>query len=264
MNFRTYLNPIRVVLAAASFIAVSGQAVAAELPSLSTFAEKTFAVPEGTIADKLVSSRFPQAKFEYYRSVSDAAAALGAGKVDVVAYDEPILKNIAAKSAGELVVLPEMLTVDEYGFGVRPGDAALKQSIDTVLAALRKDGVYAAMRKRWLPDSGAPAVMPEIPLTGKNGVLRLGTAAVTEPFSFVDARQQVTGFDIELAHRIAQQQGKTLEIVNMGFGELIPALLAGKVDLIGACITISPERSEKILFSDSYYTGGIGALVHNP
>ena len=50
----------------------------------------------------------------------------------------------------------------------------------------------------------------------------------------------------------------------MEFGELIPALLSGKVDLIGACITISPERSEKILFSDAYYTGGIGALVRKP
>ena len=106
--------------------------------------------------------------------------------------------------------------------------------------------------------------MPEIPLSGQNGVLRLGTAAVTEPFSFVDGTLQVVGFDIELARRVAQKQGKTLEVVNMDFGAMIPALIAGKVDMIGSCITITEERAKKILFSESYYTGGIAALVRKP
>ena len=95
-------------------------------------------------------------------------------------------------------------------------------------------------------------------------VLRLGTAAVTEPFSFIDGSQQVVGFDIELARRVAQKQGKTLEVMNMDFGAMIPALLAGKVDMIGACITVTEERAKKVLFSESYYTGGIAALVRQP
>ena len=45
----------------------------------------------------------------------------------------------------------------------------------------------------------------------RNAARRIGTAAVTEPFSFVDGSQQVVGFDIELAKRVAKQQGKTLE-----------------------------------------------------
>lgn len=103
--------------------------------------------------------------------------------------------------------------------------------------------------------------MPEIALSGGAGVLRLGTASVTEPFSFVDGSQRVVGFDIELARRVAQQQGKTLEVVNMDFGALIPALISGKVDMIAACITITEERAQKVLFSEPYYTGGIAALV---
>jgi polar amino acid transport system substrate-binding protein len=87
---------------------------------------------------------------------------------------------------------------------------------------------------------------------------------VTEPFSFIDGWQQVVGFDIELARRVAQKQGKTLEVMNMDFGAMIPALLAGKVDMIGACITVTEERAKKILFSESYYTGGIAALVRQP
>ena len=250
-------------LTAAAFLALSGCAEKSDITSLSQLADKTFAVPTGTAADTLVLSKFPQAKFQYFNSVHEAALAVKVGKAEAVAYDEPILKNIAAKSEG-LMVLPDMLTYDNYAFGVQPENKALKADIDAVIAELKQSGEYDTMQKRWLPKSGAPAAMPEIALSGGNGVLRLGTAAVTEPFSFIDGTQQVVGLDIELARRVAQKQGKTLEVMNMDFGAMIPALLAGKVDMIGACITVTEERAKKILFSESYYTGGIAALVRQP
>lgn len=237
-----------------------GCAQKAEITSLPQLADKSFAVPTGTAADTLVLSKFPQAKFQYFNTVLDAALAVKAGKADAVAYDEPILKNIAAKNDG-LKVLPEMITVNNYGFAVSPENRALKVAIDAVVKELRQGGGYDEMQARWFPKKGSPAAMPEIPVEGAAGVLKLGTAAVTEPFSFVDGSQQVVGFDIELAKRVAKQQGKTLEVVNMEFGSLIPALISGKVDMIAACITITDERAQKVLFSEPYYTGGIAALV---
>jgi polar amino acid transport system substrate-binding protein len=67
--------------------------------------------------------------------------------------------------------------------------------------------------------------------------------------------------DAEFAARVAAKLNRKLEIVNMDFGAMIPALIAGKVDMIGACITITDERKKSVLFSESYYTGGISALV---
>jgi polar amino acid transport system substrate-binding protein len=125
---------------------------------------------------------------------------------------------------------------------------------------LKASGKFEEMRKRWLPDHGEPAAMPEIS-TGTEGVLRFGTAAITEPFSFVDASHNVVGLDVEIAKLVAKRLNKKLEIVNMDFGAMIPALIANKVDMIGACITITEERSKKVLFSESYYTGGIAAIV---
>ena len=222
-----------------------------------------FAVPTGTVADKLVLSKYPQAKFQYFNSVLDAAMAVKAGKADAVAYDEPILKNIAAKHEG-LMVLPEMITVDNYGFAVQITNYDLKKKIDSVVAELKNNGTYAAMQQRWFPKSGKPAPMPEIPLAGTKGVLKLGTAAITEPFSFVDGSGKVVGFDIELARYVAQKLGKKLEVVNMNFGSLIPALTSGKVDVIAACITITEERAKSVLFSEPYYKGGIAVLVREP
>lgn len=234
-----------------------------DITSLSQLATKTFAVPTGTVADKLVLSKFPKANFKHFNTVLDCAMAVKAGKVDAAAYDEPILKNIAAKNEG-LVVLPDMITVDNYGFAVQLENRELKKAIDDVVADLKRDGTYDSMKSRWLPKTGKPAAMPEIPLDGTAGTLRLGTAAVTEPFSFVDGSNNVVGFDIELARHVARKLGKKLEVVNMDFGALIPALISGKVDMIAACITITPERAQKVLFSEPYYLGGIAALVREP
>jgi len=221
---------------------------------------KEFAIPTGTVADKLVLSKFPHATFKYFNSTLDAALAVKAGKADAVAYDQPILKNIAAKTGG-LTVLPEMITTDNYGFAVPQDKQELKKNMDLVISELRKNGVYDAMLQRWLPPSGNPAAMPEIASSGRKGVLKLGTAAITEPFAFVDGSRNIVGLDIELARYMAQKLEMKLEVVNMDFGALIPALISGKVDMIAACITITDERKKKVLFSEPYYTGGIAALV---
>lgn len=249
-----------IVLLISVFFMFSGCSKREKITQLKQLDGKEFAIPTGTAADKLVLSRFPNAKFKYFNSVLDASLAVQAGKADVAAYDEPILKNIAAKNKG-ITVLPEMVTRDNYGFAVQPDKQELKKAIDLVVSELKKTGTYDAMMQRWLPKSGNPAAMPDIKLSGTKGVLKLGTAAMTEPFSFMDGSQKVVGFDIELAHYVAQKLNMKLEVVNMDFGAMIPALMAGKVDMIGACITITEERAKKVLFSEPYYTGGIAALV---
>jgi polar amino acid transport system substrate-binding protein len=230
-----------------------------KITSLQQLSGKEFAVPTGTIADRLVQSRIPDAKFQYFNSALDAAMAVKAGKADAAAYDEPILRNIAAKTTG-VKVLSEKITTDEYGFAVRLDDHELKAAIDGVVSDLRLNGKYGEMLQRWLPQQGPPKPMPVIETSGDQ-VLRFGTSAVTEPFSFIDGSMQVVGMDIELASLVAKRLNKRLVVVNMEFGSLIPALVSGKVDMIGACITISSERAKKVLFSEPYYTGGISALV---
>lgn len=257
------LNKIRKsilsVLVIILLLTISSCSQREKITDFSQLAGKEFAVPTGTIADDLVRSKFPNAEFKYFNSVLDACIAVKGGKADAAAYDEPILKNIAAKNPG-LKVLPEMITTDNYGFAVRLEDFHLKNAVDSIVTELKANGEYQNMLKRWLPEQGNPAPMPEIE-EGTDGVFRFGTAAITEPFSFVDGSQEIVGLDIEIAALVAKKLNKKLEIVNMEFGAMIPALISNKVDMIGACITITEERAKKVLFSNPYYVGGIAALV---
>lgn len=221
---------------------------------------KTFAVPTGTAADQFVLKKYPDAVIEYYNSVLDCAIAVKDGKADAAVYDLPVLKNVAAKNEG-LRVLPELLFDDQYGFAVQLQNRKLKVVIDEVLAELRTNGTYDDMLRRWFPPRGTPAPMPIINLEGGNEVLRFGTAAVTEPMSFYDSARRVVGFDVEFATYIAAKLGRRLEIVDMEFGAMLPALIAGKVDMIGAGLSITKERAKTVLFSQSYYKSGIAVMV---
>lgn len=231
-----------------------------EVKHLNDLMESQFAVVTGTIADQLVWSKFPKAKCAYYNSPLEACVAVQKGIEVAAAYDEPILKNIMAQNPG-LTMLPDMITVDNYGMALRKTDTRLKMAADSLLDALKKDGRYDAMMARWFPKKGKPAPMPVMKWEGKNGTLTFGTSAVTEPFSFFNDKQEIVGFDVEFVSLLAQSQGMNLEIINMDFGSLIAALNSEKCDIIGACMTITEERAKSVLFTKPYYTGGIAVVV---
>jgi len=231
-----------------------------QIQDIEQLANSTFGVPTNTLAEQLILSRFPNAKFIQYESIWDAIPDLKTGKIQVAAYDEPILRSIALKNPG-ITLLEENITNDEYGFAVQLNNKALKESIDKVIASLKATGKYEEMDEHWFPKEGGQTTMPKFSQLKRNGILLFGTAPVTEPFSFKDDKGNIVGFDIELAHHIAEALGKDLQIVEMQFGEMIPNLEKGTVDMIGACITISEERAKRVLFSNTYYHGGIAALV---
>lgn len=97
---------------------------------------------------------------------------------------------------------------------------------------------------------------------GKEKVLRVGTEATFAPFEFMDEQnKEFLGFDMDLIRSIAKEMGYTVEVQNMGFDALIPALEAKNIDVIMASVTITEERSKKLLFSEPYYRSGLSIIV---
>lgn len=220
---------------------------------------KVFAVPTGSVADKSTLKRFPDAQFQYYQTIHDCALAVSHGKADAAIYDLPVLQYIASQNEG-LMVIEELLSPDDYGFAVALGNDSLKKAIDETVDNLRKTGGYDNLLKKWVTSPVPEAVLPKPQSDGSAGTLVFGTAAVTEPIAFV-RNNQIVGFDIELAQHIADKLNKKLKIVNMDFGGMLPSLISGKVDMIGAGLSITEERAKSVLFSKPYYKSGIAAIV---
>lgn len=89
----------------------------------------------------------------------------------------------------------------------------------------------------------------------EGGTLIMGTNAQFPPYEFYDENNEVTGIDAEIAAAIADKLGMELQITDMAFDSLIPALSGGTIDIILAGMTVTPERQENVDFTDSYATG---------
>ncbi len=97
----------------------------------------------------------------------------------------------------------------------------------------------------------AETVLEKIKAAGK---IIVGTEATYPPYEYLDDNAQFAGCDIWLSEQIAAALGVELEIQDMAFDGIIPAVQSGSVDVGIAAFTKTPERAEVIDFSDLYET----------
>lgn len=106
--------------------------------------------------------------------------------------------------------------------------------------------------------------------TGANDVLaavkaaktvRVGVLANNPPFSF-QLGQQWAGFDIEIAQGIANHIGiEQVEFVPVALDQRSDSVVAGKVDMVVASMTITRYRERRVDFSIPYFQDGQSLLV---
>ena len=101
------------------------------------------------------------------------------------------------------------------------------------------------------PAEEATGLLAEIKAKGK---LIVGTEAQYAPYEFKDLDANFAGCDMWLAQQIADAIGVELEVVDMAFDGIIPAVKSGQVDIGIAAFTKTPERAEEIDFSNLYET----------
>lgn len=79
------------------------------------------------------------------------------------------------------------------------------------------------------------------------GKITYGVAATFAPFEYMQDGKLV-GLDIEMLEAIAKKMGLGVEIMNMEFKGLIPALQSKRIDIINSAMYIRPEREEQVDF----------------
>jgi polar amino acid transport system substrate-binding protein len=82
------------------------------------------------------------------------------------------------------------------------------------------------------------------------------------PFETVTTANEPEGISVDVAKAFGTYLGRPTEIVNTGFGGLIPALQSGDIDIVIASMSITTARAQIVDFTDPYFYFKIITLVN--
>jgi hypothetical protein len=86
----------------------------------------------------------------------------------------------------------------------------------------------------------------------KRGKVVIAIDTTTPPYAFMDANNQPTGIDVEVANLIGKNLKVPVEFVIVNSPGRIPALLSNRVDMVVAVFSITAERALQVSFSIPY------------
>jgi len=232
--------------------------------SLADFSGKKIASESGTVFAQFIDRIIPNVEHKYYFTFEDIVAALHTDAVDAIALDMPVALYLVAHNKG-FAVFPYVVSVDTYGFAV-PKGSQLCETGNEILRKFKESGVITDAEMYWFAaDSGKERPMPQLThrpdFNGSAGTIRFGCENTLFPMSYASPDGKPVGFDIDILNRMAYELNMKVEVVTMRFGELLPALLSGRLDMVGGSVTITEGRSEFVDFIGPYFEGGTALVV---
>jgi len=222
---------------------------------------KRIGVQQGTTGELFVQENVKNAKLSSFKSGIDAALDLKNGAIDAVILDELPAKEIVARNS-DLMIISDKFAKEEYAIAVRKDDLELLNDINTTIIKLKSTGEYKKLVNAFMPTDGKIQV-PASENIESSKILKLGTNATFPPFEYLEGKE-IVGFDISVGERIAKDRNMQLEIVNMDFDSLIPALSSGAIDFIAAGMSVTEERKKNVSFSVPYFESEQVIIVRKP
>ncbi len=90
----------------------------------------------------------------------------------------------------------------------------------------------------------------------KSGEIKVGMDPTYPPLAVKTKTGNIIGFEVDLANMLSSALGVKLKLVPMPFDKLLPALDAGRVDIVLSGMTITAERNTRAYFAGPYLLSG--------
>ncbi|MEO3433325.1 transporter substrate-binding domain-containing protein [Inquilinus sp. CAU 1745] len=101
--------------------------------------------------------------------------------------------------------------------------------------------------------AGVAAAQAQTPEEIKErGEINIGMLVDFPPFGIINTEGEPDGYDADVAKLLAEDMGVSVNLVPVTGPNRIPYLLSGRVDLLVASLGITPERDEKVDYSEPY------------
>lgn len=100
-----------------------------------------------------------------------------------------------------------------------------------------------------------------IEIVKRRGALKVGISTFV-PWAMRDKAGELVGFEVDVAKKLAADMGVAVEFVPTAWDGVIPALLAGKFDVIIGGLSITAQRNLTVNFTTPYAHSGLGVAAN--
>ena len=94
----------------------------------------------------------------------------------------------------------------------------------------------------------------------ESGTINIGVFSDKSPFGYVDENGDYAGYDVYLAEQLGKDLGVDINYVSTEAANRVEYLKTGKVDIILANFTVTPERAEEVDFALPYMNVALGVV----
>lgn len=242
---------------------MSNQAQGKAINSVEDLEGANIAVQTGTTGDTFVTENYEKtskANVSRYTYYPDAITDLKNKKVDAIIMDKAVAEAYVSRNSG-IKVLDAKLdeNADSYAFIFKKTNTELKDKFNEALAELITDGTIEKINKYWEQHDDCQAA-PYITETGTGKTLKVGTSPDFEPYDGLYG-PTFTGIDMDIIRAICNKLDYKVEFGSYDFDSIILAVDTGYFDVGASGFSITAERAEKVLFSNSYASSEQVAVV---
>jgi polar amino acid transport system substrate-binding protein len=129
--------------------------------SASNLAGRHLGVKQGTAAQQWAQDTLDPKNLDVFPGDSEALAAVAAGRIDAYLQDVAIELGQAKQSGGQVEVVGQFTTDEAYG-AMLPKDSPNTDTVNKIIADLKKDGTLDKLSKKYLGPAfgGDPESVP--------------------------------------------------------------------------------------------------------
>jgi ABC-type amino acid transport substrate-binding protein len=104
----------------------------------------------GSTYEETLKKQAPKAKLRLVDAYSECLELIQNGSVDAVSTDDVILTGMIRQDDTLKLVDAKELTTEPYGAGIKQGDDAFKEFVDSVISTYKEDGSWATAYQKWV------------------------------------------------------------------------------------------------------------------
>ncbi|MDR0821836.1 MAG: transporter substrate-binding domain-containing protein [Oscillospiraceae bacterium] len=231
--------------------------------SYADFIGKRFAVTAGSSYEEAAQSEpFFATELIEYETEAESIDAILSDEADAMLTSQfSAVGLVGQKQNGKLEIFLVPSVYYSSLIGVIASDSELIDKFNVFMKEMQRDGTQAEMTDRWL--SGEEPTMPRIETSWQGSRVRVAVDPGGYPYTYV-VNGEYRGYDVEQITRFVASMGREAQFVPMSLNEIFDSVSRGETDMGVGYLSITEERSEKVLFSKPYTEERLVLIAKKP